>query len=76
MSFLHSINKGAARSTESSCDCQAVIMSKNEHTQGIDKLTWRSAFGQLLQPAFRLHQYRSVHTRMLRDALRDLDRDC
>jgi hypothetical protein len=34
---------------------------------------WRNAIGRLAMPALRLHRYRNARTRMLYDALRDLD---
>ncbi len=37
------------------------------------RFSWKDALGRLTQPAFRLHCYRNVRTRMLRDALCDLD---
>jgi hypothetical protein len=34
---------------------------------------WKAALSRLTQPAFRLHEYRNVRTRMLRDVFCDLD---
>lgn len=43
-----------------------------KHARGA--LFWRQALCGLVSAAFRVHHYRDVHSRMLRDALRE--RDC
>ena len=37
------------------------------------RISWRDAFGLLAGAAFRIHHYRDVRTKMLHDALCDLD---
>ena len=39
----------------------------------IHHVSWKNALGPVLGAASRLHHYRDVRTRMLRDALRELD---
>ncbi len=45
----------------------AVALAHTHH------VSWKNALGSVLGAASRLHHYRNVHTRMLRDALRELD---
>ncbi len=52
--------------TNDTCNC-------NELTAGVPRASWKSALSRLLGPATRLHHYRDVHTRMIHDALHDLD---
>lgn len=37
------------------------------------RMAWRNAIDWLTSPAFRLHQYRNIHTQMLRGALSAVD---
>ena len=37
------------------------------------RMAWRNAIDWLTSPAFRLHQYRNIHTQMLRGALCTVD---
>lgn len=37
------------------------------------RMSWRNTIAWLTSPAFRLHSYRNVHTRMLRGALCTID---
>ena len=52
--------------TNDTCTC-------NESTASVPRASWKSALSSLLGPATRLHHYRDVHTRMIHDALHDLD---
>lgn len=47
--------------------------SDNAVTARLHRFSWRKALGKIVSPAFRLHQYRSVHNRLLQDAFCDLD---
>ena len=40
---------------------------------GFQRVSWKEAFGKIASPAFRLHRYRNAHTRLLHDALCELD---
>jgi hypothetical protein len=52
--------------TNDTCTC-------NELTASMPRASWKSALSTLLGPATRLHHYRDAHTRMIHDALHDLD---
>ena len=39
----------------------------------MNRLSWRTAFDWLTSPAFRLHEYRNIHTQMLQGALCTVD---
>ena len=45
----------------------------NDLNASIPPASWKSALSAFLGPATRLHHYRDVHTRMIHDALHDLD---
>ena len=45
----------------------------NELNASIPRTSWKGALSAFLAPATRLHHYRDVHTRMIHDALHDLD---
>jgi len=49
------------------------VCTCNELTARMPRASWKSALSTLLGPATRLHHYRDVHTRMIHDALNDLD---
>jgi hypothetical protein len=37
------------------------------------RVSWKEALGKIASPAFRLHRYRTVHNRLLQNALCELD---
>ena len=45
----------------------------NELNVSMPRASWKGALSALLGPATRLHHYRDVRTRMIHDALYDLD---
>lgn len=45
----------------------------NDLNASIPPASWKSALSAFLGPATRLHHYRDVRTRMIHDALHDLD---
>ncbi len=53
--------------------------STEELERAVDRLSrfqrvsWKEALGQIASPAFRLHRYRSVHNKLLQNALCELD---
>ena len=47
--------------------------SDNAVTARLHRFSWRKALGKIVSPAFRRHQYRSAHARLLQDAFCDLD---
>ena len=46
--------------------------SAHERTQA-HRISWRKSIAWLTSPAFRIHRYRNIHTRMLRSALCTID---
>lgn len=47
--------------------------SDNAATARLHRISWRKALRKIVSPAFRLHQYRSAHNRILQDAFCHLD---
>ena len=39
----------------------------------LHRASWKEALGKIASPAFRLHNYRHVHNRLLQNALCELD---
>jgi len=37
------------------------------------RISWKEAFGRVASPAVRVHRFRNAHSRLLREALGDLD---
>ena len=51
----------------------AELTQAAEKLAGFQRISWREALGQVASAAFRLHHYRDVRTRMLYDALCEID---
>ena len=49
------------------------IMQAADKLARFQRISWKEVFGKIASPAFRLHRYRNAHTRLLQDALRELD---
>ncbi len=56
---------GSGRTTE--------LMQAADKLAGFQRISWKEAFGKIASSAFRLHRYRNAHTRLLQDALCELD---
>ncbi len=52
------------------CHCQDDYQA---HLRAHHRVAWRNALAALVSPFVRLHELRNVRTRMLHDALCDLD---
>ncbi|MDX1403754.1 MAG: hypothetical protein R3192_04415 [Woeseiaceae bacterium] len=53
---------------------RSVSANAADSTRQVAK-TWVSRLGDILSPAFRLHRYRTTHSRLLQCALGEIDRD-
>ena len=49
------------------------LMQAADKLSRFHRISWKEAFGKITSPAFRLHHYRSVHNRLLQNALCELD---
>ena len=68
----HSIHEHeSARRAEHVSELKLASMA--ERLAGLQRISWREALGLLAGAPFRIHHYRDVHTRMLHEALCELD---
>jgi hypothetical protein len=67
----HTLNQLNTMSAPSEPSAQIVCCAKKTG-QG-RRMAWRNAIDWLTSPAFRLHQYRNIHTQMLHGALCTVD---
>jgi hypothetical protein len=73
MSIENPIRKVLGQPPCANAPCSANGSRETAQLATQHRLSFKDAIGRLTGPAFRLHRYRNARTRMLRDALCELD---
>ena len=76
MTTLNTTRKATGETTCLASADRKGHLPQGDQLAGLHQWSWKAAISRLTRPAFRLHQYRNVHTRMLQDALSTRDHKC